>query len=192
MGTLEFYDADPEGYFDRTFHRNVSSSVERFVSHLPAGARILDLGCGSGRDTLRFWDMGFDVLPADGSEGMRRVAKERLGIDIVPMRFDELPWIDEFDGVWSCSSLLHVPSADLPHVFSLVRRALRDGGMFFCSFKRGDFEGERDGRRYTDMTSDSLRRLLTSSGFAASDIWEEVGSDGTAWVNSISVRQRYH
>ena len=123
---------------------------------------------------------------------MRRVAKERLGIDVVPMRFDELPWTDEFDGVWACSSLLHVPSADLPHVFSLVRRALRDGGMFFCSFKRGDFEGERDGRRYTDMTSDSLRRLLTSSGFAASDIWEEVGSDGTAWVNSISVRQRYH
>lgn len=192
MGTLEFYDADPEGYFDRTFHRNVSSSVERFVSRLPAGARILDLGCGSGRDTLRFRDMGFDVLPADGSEGMRRVAKERLGIDVVPMRFDELPWTDEFDGVWACSSLLHVPSADLPHVFSLVRRALMDGGMFFCSFKRGDFEGERDGRRYTDMTTDSLRRLLTSSGFAVSDIWEEVGSDGTAWVNSISVRQRYH
>ena len=189
MGTLEFYDADPEGYFDRTFSRNVSVSVGRFVPLLPEGARILDLGCGSCRDTVRFRDMGFDVVPADGSEGMRRVAKERLGIDVIPVIFDELPWTDEFDGVWACSSLLHVPSADLPHVLSLVRRALRSGGIFFCSFKRGDFEGERDGRRYTDMTSDGLRDILTSSGFAVSDIWEEVGSDGTPWVNAISVRQ---
>ncbi len=192
MGTLEFYDADPEGYFDRTFRRNVSSSLERFASRLPEGARILDLGCGSCRDTLRFRDMGFDVVPADGSEGMRRVAKERLGIDVVPMRFDELPWIEEFDGVWACSSLLHVPSADIPLIFSLIRRSLRPDGVFFCSFKRGDFEGERDGRRYTDMTSDRLHTVLTSSGFAVSDVWEEVGSDGTAWVNAISVRQRYH
>ena len=189
MGTLEFYDADPEGYFDSTFPRDISDTVERFALCLPEGARVLDLGCGSCRDTLVLRGMGFDVVPADGSEGMRRVVKERLGIDVVPVRFDDIRWEEEFDGVWACASLLHVPSADLPDVFLSIRRALRPGGTFFCSFKRGDFEGERDGRRYTDMDPGRLRGILTSSGFSVSDIWEDVGSDGTAWVDAISVRQ---
>lgn len=188
MGTLEFYDADPEGYFDSTFSRDISATVARFASGLPEGARILDLGCGSCRDTLVLRGMGFDVVPADGSEGMRRIVKERLGIDVVPVRFDDIPWNEEFDGVWACASLLHVPSADLPDIFRSIRRTLRPGGSFFCSFKLGDFEGERNGRRYTDMDADRLKKVLISAGFSVSDIWGEVGSDGTAWVEAISVR----
>ncbi len=192
MGTLEFYDADPEGYFDSTFFRDVSATAGRFASHLPKGARVLDLGCGSCRDTMLLRRMGFEVVPADGSEGLRRVVKERLGIDVVPVRFDDIPWVDEFDGVWACASLLHVPSAELPGVFSSIHRTLRSGGSFFCSFKLGDFEGIRDGRRYTDMASGRLEDILTSAGFSVSDVWEDVGSDGTPWVNAISIRQRYH
>ena len=146
MDTLGFYDGDPEGYFDATYNVDLSETRRRFLLHLPSGARILDLGCGSCRDTEAFMEAGFDVVPMDASKGMRRVVKDRLGMDVVPMRFDEIPYMNEFDGVWASASLLHVPSAELPSILGLVRRALKDGGVFFCSFKTGDYEGERDSR----------------------------------------------
>ena len=192
MGTLDFYDADPEGYFDRTFGSDMSPARERFTKHLSSGARILDLGSGSCRDTEAFIAKGFDAVPVDGSAGMRLVAKERLGIEVLPMDFADIPFVDEFDGVWASASLLHVPSKELPGILCLVHRALREGGAFYCSFKYGDFEGLRDGRMYTDMTGERLERLLISAGFSPIDVWRDRSSGGTEWVHAVSIRQRYH
>lgn len=68
----------------------------------------------------------------------------------------------------------------------MIRRALKDGGVFFCSFKTGDYEGERDGRRYTDMTPGRLTSLLSSSGFSVIDVWQDEDHRGTVWTNTIS------
>lgn len=184
MGTLDFYDSDPERYVDRTFGADMSESMGRFVRHLREGSRILDLGSGSCRDTLAFRDMGFDAVPADASEGMRRVARERLGVDVLPVEFSSMD-LEGFDAVWANASLLHVPSAELPDVFSRVRSALSDGGVFYCSFKHGGFEGERDGRHYTDMVPDVLEGLLRDSGFVPIELWVSEGS-GFTWTNAVS------
>lgn len=187
MDPVAFYDGDPDGYFDYTFGVDFSATRNRFVAHLPRGARVLDLGCGSCRDSCAFMDSGFDVVPVDASEGMRRVVKERLGIDVIPMRFEELPYEGEFDGVWANASLLHAPSAELPRILALIRRALKPNGVFFCSFKTGDFEGDRDGRRYTDMTSERLEGLLLSAGFRIAESWNDEDYRGTLWTNTISI-----
>lgn len=184
MSTLDFYDSDPEGYADRTSAADMSLSMDRFLRHLSKGARILDLGSGSCRDTVTFRNMGFDVIPADASEGMRRVARERLGIDVIPAEFSSLD-LRGFDAVWANASLLHVPSEDLPDVLSRVRRALNDGGILYCSFKHGDFEGERDGRHYTDMTPERLTALLEDCGFSLLDVWISEGS-GFTWTSAVS------
>lgn len=187
MDTIGFYDGDPEGYFDYTFGVDFSRNRNRFSSRLPDGGRILDLGCGSCRDCKALMDAGFEVVPVDASDGMRRVVKERLGIDVVPMRFEEIPYQNEFDGVWANASLLHAPSSELPGIFGLIRRALKKGGVFYCSFKAGSFEGQRDGRRYTDMTPERLVDLLTASGFRVTDVWSDADYRGVAWTNTISI-----
>lgn len=187
--TLDFYDSDPEGYSEKTFGADMSHIRDRFTKHLPPGASILDLGCGSGRDSLAFSEEGFDVTPVDGSERMCRIAESNTGMKVRRLLFSELDYEDSFDGVWACASLLHVCSRDLPDVTGGVRRSLKADGIFFCCFKHGDFEGIRDGRHYTDMTSDSLRTLLMSSGFEPIDMWMSE-SGGITWVNCVSRKVR--
>ncbi len=185
-GTIDFYDGDPEGYSAKTFHADVSPIRDRFLNHVPDGGRILDLGCGSGRDTLFFRDMGYVPVPVDGSEGMRAVAERNTGIPVRRLQFSELDYDGEFDAVWACSTLLHVPSAELPGVLAKVRKALRTGGVLFMSFKRGDFEGVREGRHYTDMTEARLDALCEECGFERLETWcsQEPGRD-IPWCNTI-------
>ena len=183
--TRGFYDGDPEGYSEATRWNDVTDLTGRFISRLPPGARILDLGCGSGRDTLAFRHLGFHVVPVDGSEGMCRIASESTGSEVRRLDFFDLDYVDEFDGVWACASLLHLRPEEIPEVMALVRRALRSGGVFFLSFKEGDFRGYRDGRWYTDMTSEGLRELAEETGFEVLDTWESVDRRGVRWVSGI-------
>ena len=149
--TISFYDSDPEGYAESTIHRDVSASRRAFASLLRPGARILDLGCGSGRDTIAFGGEGFQVVPVDGSEGMCRAAEAAIGEPVRLLSFEDLDYEDEFDGVWACASLLQLACPELRDVLVLIRRALRDDGILFASFKKGDYRGYRDGRWYTDV-----------------------------------------
>lgn len=184
--TLSFYDSDPRGYSDSTFLTDMSDARSRFASRLPEGARVLDLGCGSGRDTLAFSRMGFRVTPVDGSEGMCGVAEGNTGIPVRNITFDELDYDACFDGVWACASLLHVPSSELPDVLDKVRRVLVPGGILFACFKEGDFEGVRDGRHYTDLTVDALVDLLEGCGFEVLETWTSEDGRGTRWSNVVS------
>ena len=189
MDTLDFYEANAEKYAAESLTHDVLDDRGRFISRLPRGARILDLGCGSGRDSFAFSRLGFEAVPVDGSMNMCREAEKYTGLTVRCLTFSELDYTEEFDGVWACASLLHVPSAELPEVLGRVRRALRREGVFFCCFKEGEFEGERDGRRYTDMTPRRLGDLLESCGFSVIELWENVAEEtGVRWVNAVSRR----
>lgn len=187
MATLDFYDDNAEEYAEKTFSADLSDIRKVFSSYLPANGRILDLGCGSGRDSAAFTEKGFDVVPVDGSVGMCMAAEERTGLKVRHLLFEDLDYMDEFDGVWACCSLLHVPSEKLPGVLALVRKALRPHGMFFICFKKGDFEGVRpEGRYYTDLTAARLGDILSDSGFEVIRLWE--GSEwarDTVWSNAL-------
>ena len=174
----------------KTFTADVSELRNRFTSLLPEGASVLDLGCGSGRDSLAFHDMGYRVTSIDGSEGMCRVARENTGLDVRYLMFGDLDYIDEFDGVWACSTLLHVPSDDLPSILSLIHRSLHRDGIFYMSFKDGDFEGEREGRYYTDMSPEDIPALAGDNGFEVIDVWNSREPDrDILWTNALLRRK---
>lgn len=187
MATLDFYNRHSEEYSEKTFGADLSVLREDFLSCLPLSGSILDLGCGSGRDAYAFSERGYSVTAVDGSEGMCEAARKNTGLEVIRKNFSELDYAGEFDGVWASCSLLHVPSAELPEILGKIDRALKPNGIFYCSFKKGDFEGEREERYYTDMTVGRLTDLVCDNGFLPIRTWEspEPGRD-LVWVNSLS------
>lgn len=77
-------------------------------------------------------------------------------------RFQDLVDVEAYDGIWACSSILHLPKAELPGVLALMVRALRLHGIIYTSFKLGGFDGMRNGRYFSDFTEPELRDLIGS------------------------------
>jgi SAM-dependent methyltransferase len=170
-GTTDWYDANAQTFFERTFAHGMEEDRARFQSHLPAGAAVLDAGCGAGRDAKAFADAGYAVTAFDGSAELARLARANTGLPVEHMRFEDMAWRAAFDGVWACGSLLHVPVHDLAGTFAGIAAALKPGGVLYASFKRGDGERWRDGRRFTDMSEAALRPRLAEAGLAPFRFW---------------------
>jgi SAM-dependent methyltransferase len=154
----------------------------------------LDLGCGSGRDSKYFLDKGYSVTAVDGSAELCKLASAFIGRKVAQITFDKLDYDQMFDGVWACASLLHVPSVQLPSIFAKISRAIKPGGYLYASFKYGEFEGERNGRYFTDLTEDRLVHIISQhkeleiKEMAVSNDVREDRHD-VKWINAI-IRKR--
>ena len=171
------------------------SARQRFLACLPAGAAILDFGCGSGRDAKAFLELGFSVEASDGSEELCRRASELTGIPVKRMLFSELSAADRYDGIWACASILHLPRPELSCVLGKIVAALKKEGVLYCSFKYGTFEGMRSGRYFTDFTDETLAEFWKDiSGLAIFDTWITAdvrpGREEERWINILARRGR--
>ena len=170
--TLEYYDQNAEQFFKTTADVDFTETQDRFLRYLEPGSRILDLGCGSGRDTRYFLEKGYQVDATDGSAEICRLASEYTGIPVKQMLFSELDAVSEYDGIWACASILHLPEEELRDVMHRIGTALKEDGVFYTSFKYGDFAGERNGRYFRDFTEESFREFLTDfHEFRMTDQW---------------------
>ena len=160
INTISYYNVHAQSFTQSTRGVDFTAIQNKFLDKLPAGAFILDFGCGSGRDTRYFLDQGYRVEAIDGSEELCRLAGEYTGIEVKCMLFQELQDTDRYDAVWACSSILHLTYDELITVLEKIARALKDKGLLYTSFKYGTEEGERNGRYFTDMTEEKLTGLL--------------------------------
>ena len=160
--TLNYYNEKARAFCDDTQDVEFSAFQRAFTSHLPEGGRILDFGCGSGRDSKAFLNAGYQVRALDGSEELCRIASEFIGQPVLCSTFQDYVPDEVFDGIWACASLLHIPSEELEGIMTKLAGSLRRGGCFYVSFKYGDFRGMRNGRFFQDMTEESLGELLKS------------------------------
>ncbi len=160
--TIAYYDEHAEDYTIDTQHVDFSDIHERFTKYLPNAARILDFGCGAGRDIMAFRTHGYRVDAVDGSAAMCRVAAKYSGITVTQARFDELDARDVYDGIWACASVCHLPEPMLKRVLLRMYDALKPGGVIYMSFRHGKFSGTiDDGRYYTDFTEISGPAFMT-------------------------------
>lgn len=191
--TIDYYNKNAKEYAQKTFDVDMSKLCDIFLKELKQGTQILDLGCGSGRDSKYFLSHGFDVYPVDGSKELCKIASQNIGIEVEELLFDELDFYKEFDGVWACASLLHVPMSELPVILAKIHQALRDDGVFFTCFKYGEGEEVREGKHYTDLTEEALQKLLQEQNFEVIDVFVTGDSikdrDETKWVNAIGKRK---
>ena len=186
--TIKYYNENAKQFTEGTARVDFSEIQDRFLELLPKGALILDLGCGAGRDTKYFLQQGYQAEAMDGSEELCAVAKQNTGIDVKCMYFQDLDESEKYDGVWACASLLHLRYEEIVPVLKKVESALKPDGIFYLSFKYGEFEGERNGRYFTDMTETGMEKLLESiDGFTVLDEWitsdVRPGRENEKWLN---------
>lgn len=157
--TLDYYNQNVTTFIADTISVDLKDTQNKFINALP-GDKILDLGCGSGRDTKYFLEIGLKVTAVDGSEELCKRASDYLGIPVYHMLFQELDLEDEYNGIWACSSILHLPKDELRTVFYKMVTALKSSGIIYTSFKYGEFEGERNGRYFTDFTIELFNEFI--------------------------------
>ena len=188
--TLEYYNQCAKDYNELTLNIEFEHKREMLLKYLKPGAHILDLGCGSGRDSKAFLQKGYQVTALDGSKELCKIASENIGQEVICQLFDELEETNTYDGVWACASLLHLPTDELKKVIQKVEQSLKKGGYFYASFKYGEFEGERDGRYFNDFTEESFKNLLAefpNLKIQEVEVTTDVipGRENVSWLNLI-------
>ncbi len=188
--TIDFYNQNADAFFLNTQDLDFTKVQDKFLSYLSSDAYILDFGCGSGRDSKYFLSKGLKVDATDGSEELCKLAEKTIGVQVRKMLFSELDAINKYDGIWACSSILHLPKDELKDVFRKMIRATKDEGYIYMSFKYGEYEGYRNGRYFTDFTMDSLEEFIKDySNLTIVEEWisNDIRPDRSdeKWLNSI-------
>jgi SAM-dependent methyltransferase len=188
-----YYDENYQEYFKNTIDADMSEMIERFLSYLKPGARILDAGCGVGRDTKVFMKKGYEVEAFDSSIQMVRLSSEYTGQMTRFLRFEDMDYIDEFDGIWACASLLHVSRIDLPDVFRRLERGLKKGGVLYASFKVGSDYSE-NGRDFVSFNYDEfnvffegISKMSLINSIVTSDVRDSFSD--YRWTNIFIMKQ---
>lgn len=158
--TIEYYNQNADMFAQGTRLVDFTVVQKRFAKMLPIGSKILDFGCGSGRDTKYFLEKGYQVEATDGSSELCKLASDFTGIEVKEMLFQDLDASGKYEGIWACSSILHLSKKELFPVIRKMCDALKDNGVIYTSFKYGDFEGERNGRYFTDFTEDTFDKFI--------------------------------
>ena len=170
--SISFYEDNAEWFFKRTVNVDMSATQTRFLSFLEPGAAVLDAGCGSGRDARVFHDLGYRVTAMEPVPGLAALAEAHIGLPVEVITFDQIAWRDRFDGIWACSSLLHVPADELPAILDRLRTALMPDGVLWASFKLGTEERIEGDRRFTDFDEARMTALLAGvSGLSLIEMW---------------------
>ena len=160
--TLDFYNNNSKTYIESTLSVDMSHLYNDFLKHIPKGGHILDLGCGSGRDSLEFIKRGYKITAVDGSKELANAASKIIGQQVICSKFEDLKLTETFDGIWASASLLHVNKNDIVDVIKNVSSNLKPNGVFYMSFKYGENEYiDEKGRYFNCYTEETFKEMLS-------------------------------
>ena len=161
--TLEYYNKNAKTYYDQTLVGNLQENYDKFLKHLQPNAYILDFGCGSGRDSKYFLDNGYKVKAIDGSIEMCKLASKYINQEVTCMKFEELNDINTYDGIWACSSILHIEKENLSDILIKMISSLKVNGIIYTSFKTGTGYEIKEGKYYNYLTKDEMIQTLNKT-----------------------------
>lgn len=163
MGTLDYYNNNAQNYYNSTVNADMTKQYELFLKYMIKNGKILDFGCGSGRDIKYFMNLGYVVIGIDGSIELCKLASEYTKTKIINMDFIDFNEIDTYDGIWASASLLHLNKKDLKKVLINLRNSLKKEGILYISIKDGsDEEIDNVGRYYNYINKDDFELLIDS------------------------------
>lgn len=190
---LNYYNKNAKQFSESTFDIDMTHIYNSFLPLVETNGHILDAGCGSGRDSKYFKEAGYSVTALDVSEELVDIASKNIGQPVVHASFSDIDWENEFDGIWCCASLLHVPKAELVPVFTKLSKSLKYGGALYFSFKYGAGERSHNGREFTDLDESGLEQLLSHfPEFQISEAWvtsdQRPGREDEMWLNAVVIK----
>lgn len=160
MDSIDYYNRYAVPYYEETVDVDMTEVIEPFMELLPENAEVLDLGCGSGRDTIVLEERGFYVTPMDGSEEMCKLAEINTDQEVLQMTYDEMEFDDVFDGIWACAALVHLTDDEIREIMKKLIQALKADGILYFSVHKGDRDGIYNGRYFRDYTRKELSDLM--------------------------------
>ncbi len=173
--SIKYYEIHADEFVASTLNANMSSLYSEFEKYLPAKCRILDLGCGSGRDSRYFFEKGYEVVAVDPSLAMCEKTREIVNVPVTQKRAEELDFKNEFDAIWACASLLHVSRENQYIALQAIVKALKENGVAYCSWKYGNVERREGDREFTDMDEALVKELVGQfSELELLKIWDTV------------------
>lgn len=185
---MNYYDAKSQEFIDSTLSLDMSALYAQFEPHLGKDALILDLGCGPGRD-LKYFNQKYKAIGIEPSKTLAAFARDYSGAEVIETDIQSFETDLKFDGIWACAILLHLKSSELSSVFKKLTQMIKPNGIIYTSFKYGDFEGERNGRYFTDLTEESVVSYLKESGLVVKKFWvtEDIrlGRNNEKWLNIL-------
>ena len=158
--TIDYYNTNAEKFFNDTVGIELNDFYVKFLNYIPDGGRILDLGCGSGRDTLYFLQKGYDVTSIDASEEMVKLSSELTKRKTLYLRVEDIDFQNQFDGIWACASLLHIDKTLTESVYNILCNALIDGGVLYASYKYGKGTSIVEDRYYNNYDETSFTEMI--------------------------------
>lgn len=187
--TSQYYNDHATTFFDATVRVDMGPLHAWFLQKIPAGGRILDAGCGSGRDARAFKDLGFEVEAFDASPELAKLASTHLGHTVRVRTFSDVSEVHAYDGIWACASLLHLRHAEIPSALHKLWSALKPGGSLYVSFKLGQGERQHNERHFTDADEAQLRAWFeVHQDLEGKEIWltedRRPGRD-EHWINGL-------
>lgn len=188
---LGYYDTQADAFISDTLHVDMTSVYAPFLRHFK-GHTLLDIGCGPGRDLKYFSSLNISVTGLEPSPTLAHFARKYSNVEVIEQTVQALDIENVFDGVWACASLLHVPSNELEQAFTNIARHVNEGGLIYCSFKYGEFEGIRNGRFFTDRTLKGLQTVLPKS-LTIIEHWvteDQRPNRDEQWLNAILTKKQ--
>ena len=194
MSTIDYYDNNAKEYFDLTVSADMTKYYNMFLKYIKKKGKILDFGCGSGRDSLYFKNRGYEVYPLDGSIELCKLASSYTGLDVKCMNFFDFNEVNIYDGVWACSSLVHVNKRNLINILKKLRDSIKEEGVIYLSLKNG--EGQEltdDGRYYNFMTHEKLLSIADETNLEEIEFLSSKSitnpNEKKCWNNHILIKK---
>lgn len=192
--TLDFYNNNSKTYIEKTLSGDTSNLYKGFLNNIPKCGSILDLGCGSGRDSIEFIKQGYNVTAVDGSKEMVTAASKIISQQVICSRFEELKLTETFNGIWACASLLHVNKNHIVDVIKNISCNLKDNGVFYMSFKYGEDEYiDEKGRYFNCYTEETFKEMIAQvSKLKIKNIYKSGdtlgGRNNLDWLNILCIK----
>ena len=185
-----YYENNAERYAAETFSADMSEQYQSFLPLLKKGAKILDVGSGSGRDACYFQKQGYQVTALEPSKNLGREIRKVFSGELVCSDIQNYRPTERYDGIWACASLIHLQEEEVLQFFEKIDQYLNDNGIIYISGKNGISTGKvEDGRFFLEFTEQLVEKILTvNKQLKLEQLWytEDVsGRRGFRWLNVV-------
>ncbi len=182
---MDYYQSNPQTYHQRTFYIDPSPFLEPITRYLEPPAKILDVGCGSGRDLLWFQERGYEVIGLERSPGLVELARVNVGCKVIQADYNEFDFTGiDAKGLLLIGALVHEEKSRFAFSLQNILRALRKKGYLLLSLKKGEGKSKRDDGRvfqlwqekelvliFDDLDLKILEENQSSSEIGTGEVW---------------------